>query len=404
VSAFWRFWTAAAVSELGSGFTAVALPLTALLLLHASPFEVGLITGSSFLGWALLGLPSGAICQLLPLRGVQISTDLIRAAAIGSVAVSWALGVLAVPQLVAVALTISFCDVLFDVSNSTFLPAVVDRGELNSRNSWMSGLHSTTQVAGPSIAGVFVQLLGPAYTLIVDAVSYVSSAAILATLPRRSQRRPEARLRLTAMIAEGWNYVVRQPIMRACLLDATASNFVSGALMVLIPVYLVNNLHASPSVVGLMLATDGVGGVLGAVVASRLSSRWGSGRATIYGAVFSSLFAILLPIAPGVPGLILFAAGSVGLAVGTVLTSVNTRTYRQVASPPELLSRVMATVRFVSWGVIPVGSFLAGGLATGIGTRATLVIFCLLTWLSPAVLLGSPVRQARELAEPASHS
>jgi MFS family permease len=397
VSVFWRFWTASAVSEVGSGVTSVALPLTALLLLNASSLEVGLISGCTFLGWAVLGLPAGVICQLLPLRRVQVATDLIRAAAIGSVPIAWAAGGLTVIQLIAVALVISFCNVLFDVSNSTFIPAIVDESELTRRNSWMSGMYSTTQIGGASLAGLLVQALGAAYAMVVDAVSYLGSAVILSTLPEHHPPHPGRRSSLGSMIKEGWHYVVRQPIMRACLLDATASNFLSGALLVLTPVYLVRDLHARPLVVGLVLAAEGVGGVLGAAVCPRLSARWGTARAAVWGSVVSAVLIGLLPLARGNAGLVLFATGNLGFAAGGVVTSVNTRTYRQVASPPELLSRVMATVRFVSWGVVPVGSVLAGALAETAGNRLTLTIFCALAWLSPLVLLTSPVRGRRDL-------
>lgn len=397
MSVFWRFWTASAVSVAGSGVTAVALPLTALFLLDASPLEVGLISACTFVGWAVLGLPAGAICQLLPLRRVQVVTDLIRAVAIGSVPVAWAAGGLTVAQLIAVALVISFCTVLFDVSNSTFIPAIVEESELNQRNSWMSGMYSTMQIGGPSAAGLLVQALGAAYALVADAVSYLVSAVILSTLPEHQQARPEQRTSLGSMIKEGWHYVVRQPIMRTCLLDATASNFVSGGLLVLTPVYLVRDLHAGPLVVGLVLAAEGVGGVLGAAVCPWLSARWGTARAAVRGSVAAAVLILLLPLARGDAGLVLFALGNVGFAAGAVLTSVNTRTYRQVASPPELLARVMATVRFVSWGVIPVGSVLAGALADPLGHRLTLTVFCVLAWLSPLVFLTSPVRGRRDL-------
>lgn len=399
MSAFWRFWTASAVSQIGSSVTSVALPLTALLLLDASTFEVGLIGGCTFLGWAVLGLPAGVLCQLLPLRRVQVTTDLIRAVAIGSVPVAWAASVLTVAQLIVVALVISLCNVLFDISNSTFIPAIVDDSELTRRNSWMSGMYSTTQIAGPSLGGALVQALGAAYALAFDAVSYLASALILCTLPEHKQARPDEPPSLVPMIKEGWRYVVRQPVMRACLLDATASNFVWGALLVLTPVYLIRDLHARPVAVGLVLATEGVGGLLGAAACSRLSARWGTARAALYGSIASAVLILLLPLAGGTTGLILFGVGSLGFAAGEAVTSVNTRTYRQVASPPELLSRVMATVRFVSWGVVPIGSFLAGALADSIGHRLTLAIFCLLAWLSPLVLIASPVRGRRDLDE-----
>lgn len=397
MSAFWRFWTASAVSQAGSGITSVALPLTALLLLDASPLEVGFISACTYVGWAVLGLPAGVICQLLPLRLVQVTTDLIRAVAIGSVPVAWALGGLTVAQLIGVALVISLCNVLFDVSNSTFIPAIVEEHELNQRNSWMSGMYSTTQVGAPGIAGLLVQAVGAAYAIALDAVSYFVSALILRTLPEHRQPRSAEPVRLGAMIKEGWHYVVRQPVMRACMLDATASNFVAGALFVLLPVYLVRDLDAPPLVVGLVLAVEGIGGLIGAAACPWLSARWGTARVAVAGSVVGAVLILLLPLGTGDAGVVLFALGCLGFAAGGVVTSINTRTYRQVASPPELLSRVMATVRFVSWGVIPVGSLLAGALADTLGHRLTLTLFCLLAWLSPLVFLTSPVRGRREL-------
>lgn len=394
---FWRYWTASAISQVGTSVTVVALPLTALLQLHAPPFQVGLVTGSTYVGWAVLGPPAGVICRFLPLRGVQITTDLVRAVAIATIPAAWALGVLTTGQLIAVALVISACSVLFDVSNSTFLPAIVPAEELNNRNSWVSGLSSTTQLAGPPGAGALIQVLGPAFALLIDGVSYIGSAVMLWTLPPRSQPPPDERIQLLRMIKAGWAFVVRQPIMRACLFDATASNFVSGAFLVLVPVYLVRDVGASPFILGVLLAAEGAGGLFGAALAPRITAAVGSARAALWGSVFSCGTVMLLPLTQGVLGLVLFGVGTVGFAGGAVLTSINTRTYRQIASPRELLSRVMATVRFVSWGVIPLGSFLAGGLAGALGTRLCLLLFCVLSWLSPLILALSPVRGLREL-------
>jgi hypothetical protein len=397
MSAFWRYWSATAVSVAGSRVTALALPLVALTILDATPLQAGLVVSMNWIGWALLGLPAGAICERLPLRAVQITTDLVRALAIGSVPVSWAVGLLSVGQLVVVAATVSVCTVLFDVSNSTYLPAIVEAGELQNRNAWMSGLSATAETAGPSGAGLLVQAIGPVVALIVDAVSYLGSALILRSVPTRRRALTDERASIVSMIQQGWTYVVGQPIMRACLLDATASNFVAGGLMVLLPLVIVRDYGHGPLVLGLLLGAEGLGGLLGAALVGRVSVRSGTARATLLAAVAGWGFVLLVPFGIWMQQLFIAAVGSAGWSATNAVRSINTRTFRQLESPPELLGRVMATVRFVSWGVIPIGSFLAGLVATSIGSIQTLTVYCLLVAASPLALLASPVRGRRDL-------
>jgi MFS family permease len=398
-SLFWRYWSASAISSVGSAVTAVALPLTAVLVLNASALQVSIVAAASYVAWLVLGLPAGVISQRVPLRAMQVAMDLTRAVAIGSVPVAWWLGHLTVVQLVLAALVISFANVLFDVSNSTFIPTIVDRADLTARNSLLSGTDAATQLGGPSLGGVLVQVLGAAPTLVVDAISYVVSACLLRTLPARAVDRPESWPRFGAMIREGWQFVTRHPIMRPCMAVAAIINFVVGGLLALVPVYLVRQMHLPPAVVGLLIATEGVGSLVGAALTPRISRRQGSARAVLLGSVLLAVAALVMPNGHGWVGGILFGLGNAGLAAGAAMISICTRTYRQVASPPELLSRVMATVRFVSWGVVPIGSLVAGAVASSIGAHGALWIFCALTCFAPLVLFGTPVRRLRELTD-----
>ncbi|WP_326847585.1 MFS transporter [Streptomyces kaniharaensis] len=150
----------------------MALPLIAVVTLHATALEVGLLTGAGYLAWLLVGLPAGVLVHLLPLRGTQVAMDLVRGAAVASVPLAAALGVLGLPQLVVVALVVGLASVVFDVGNSTFLPSIVAREELTARNSLVSGSAAATQLAGPSLGGMLVQLLGGATSMLLDAVSY----------------------------------------------------------------------------------------------------------------------------------------------------------------------------------------------------------------------------------------
>ncbi|GAA3227117.1 MFS transporter [Dactylosporangium siamense] len=395
---FWTWWAAGTASGAGSAVGAVALPLTALTVLDAGPFEMGLIAAAGYVAWLVIGLPAGVLVQRLPLRGAQIGADLARAAAVGSVPLAWWFGWLSVAQLVVVALVISFANVIFDVANATFLPEIVEREQLQARNSLVSATHATTQLGGPSAGGLFVQLLGPVVTVLVDAVSYLVSAALLRTLPARGGR-VRGHQGQKGLIREGWRFVVRHPVMGPGMWTATAVNFVCGAQLAVYPLYLVRELHAPAALVGFLLAVEGIGSLVGAALTPRITRRLGSARALVWAGFTAVAGAALIPAGTGWVAYAAFAAGNVVFAGGVVVLSVTTRTYRQIASPPQLLPRVMATVRFVSWGAIPVGGLVAGALAGPLGGRVTLWLFAAAVLAAPLALVLSPVRRLRELTD-----
>ena len=399
-SVFWRYWTGSTVSLLGDAVTAVALPLTAVTVLHASGFEVGLVTAAGYAAWAVIGLPAGALVGRLPLRGTQVAMDLIRAAALLSVPVTGWLGLLGVPQLVLVALVVSTAGVVFDIGNSTLLPSIVSRDELTARNSLTSASVSATQLCGPALGGALVQLAGAATSLIFDVASYLVSAVMLRTLPRPRRLTPaKADSSVRGAIREGWRFVTGHPVIRPCVLDATVINFVCGGLMTLTPVFLVRTLHASPGLVGVLIAAEGAGSLVGATLTPRLSSRVGSARAVLLAATAAPALIVLMPAASAGWGLLLFAAGNAGFAAAVVVSSILTRTHRQTITPPDLLPRVMATVRFISWGAVPLGALGCGAAASLLGPRTALWLDCAVILLAPAILWASPIRAQRELAD-----
>lgn len=399
---FWRFWTAATVSSAGTAVTTVAMPLLAVLVLKASSFQVGVLTAAANVAWLVIGLPAGVIVGRLPLRATQVAMDVIRMAAVASVPIAAALHMLHFAQLVAVALVIGFATVLFDVGNSTFLPSIVSDDELTKRNSLTTGSYATVQVGGPSLGGLLVQVFGAPASLVIDAVSYGLSAILLRSLPRPADETAASgpTSSMATLIRDGWRFVVRHRVIRPCASAATLLCLTAGALTAIIPVYLVRSLGTPAGLVGLVIATDGLGGLIGAAIATYLSNRLGSARAVIFATVCSALSVLLLPIATRRLGLIVFGLGSVGFALGVTVLSILTRTHRQTATPRELLSRVMATVRFVSWGAAPVGAVAVGLLASAFGNHAALWAACLPAVLTPFTLWLSPVRHQRELAQP----
>jgi MFS family permease len=396
---FWRWWTAGTTSAVGSAVGAVALPLTALTVLDASAFEMGLIAAAGYVAWIVIGLPAGVMVQRLPMRRVQIVADLARATAVVSIPLAWWLDSLTIAQLVITALVIGFANVIFDVANSTFLPSIVSKEQLQSRNSLTSGTQATTQLGGPSVGGLIIQVLGAVPTLLVDAVSYLVSALLLRTLPERRAESPDRWPPMREMIREGWRFVVHHPVMGPCMWAATAANAVCGAQLALYALYLVRELHAEPGLVGVLLAADGVGTLFGAALTNRITAWLGTARALIVAGFVTVAGALVVPLGTGWQAYVAFAVGNVVFSTGVVVISVVTRTYRQIASPPDLLPRVMATVRFVSWGAIPIGGLIAGVAAGVLGGRVTLLIFVVAAACIPLVLLASPIRHLRDLTD-----
>jgi MFS family permease len=394
---FWQYWTASTVSTWGTSVTAVAMPVIALTLLHASAFEVSLLTAATYAAWLVIGLPAGALVQRYPLRATQVTMDVVRAAAIASVPCAYAADLLTVAQLVVVALVVSFADVVFSVGNATFLPRIVPKTELIRRNSINSGTNSVSQFGAPALAGVLIAAVGPVGSLVIDTVSYVISAIVLRRLPNPGAQPQKERRPIIRDINEGIAFVVRHPVMRACVLSATIVNFGCGALMALLPVFVIRGADASPALVGPVLATEGVGALLGVAVVGRLAGRSGSARTAIVGLSIAAVGSALLPLAQGPAALVIFGAGNLICAAGIVMFSVVTRTHRQTDSPPEMLSRVMATVRFVSWGAVPFGAVAGGLLGTWFAVAAALLLVTVAMTGALAVAISSPVRGRRSL-------
>ncbi|GAA0549506.1 MFS transporter [Paractinoplanes ferrugineus] len=399
---FWKFWTASAISTTGTGISTVALPLVALSTLNPSNFEMGLLTAAGYAAIVVIGLPAGVIVQRYPLRGLQVVTNLVQAAAMLTIPVAVWLDLLSLAQLLVVALVVGLAGSLFDVANSTAMPRIVPREQLVARNGLISGTFATTQTVGPALGGLLVQTAGAAAGILTDAVSYLVSAVILGRTDALPSTPPPAeRVSLSRQIGEGLRFVFGHPVIRPSVIAATAVNFAAGAVFAVMSPFLVRSLGLGPGQVGLMFALDGVGTVVGAAAVAPLSRRFGSGRMVLVAVLGGALLSLFMPLASGRFALISFGIGVTGFAAGVVMLSVLTRTHRQTVSPPEILPRVMASVRFVSWSAIPIGSLVAGTLAQLWEPRAGLAAAAVAAAAAPLALGSSRVRRLHHLEDAA---
>jgi MFS family permease len=402
---FLKLWGAETVSQLGTQVTLLALPLTAVLVLHATPFEVGLLGTAEFLPFLLVGLPAGVWVDRMRRRPILIAGDLGRAVALGTIPLAYSLGVLHIVQLYVVAFISGICTVFFDVAYQSYLPSLVDRDQLVDGNAKLEISRSGAQLAGPGIAGVLIQIVKAPVAIFVDAISYVGSAAFVFTI--RSTEPPvpkhgpdgEPHPSMKKQIGEGLRYVFGHPLLRPIAFCTATSNFFGPMAIAILILFAVRVLELTPGAIGVIFAIGNIGFLSGAIVSDRVAKRLGVGRTIVLSAALFSVSGLLLPLAQPSTAWVVIIATMLVQGFGSVVYNINQVSLRQAITPERMQGRMNATIRFVIWGTIPIGSFIGGLLGGTIGLRPTLWVAGiggLFAFLPP---LFSPVGKLREIPE-----
>jgi MFS family permease len=395
---FLKLWAGQTVSEVGSQVSLIALPLAAVTVLGAGAFQTGLLATLQVLPFLLFGLPAGVWVDRLSRRGVLVVADLGRALAMASIPVSWALGDLRMPQLYAVGLVVGVLTVFFDVAYQSYLPALVTRDQLVAGNSRLALTQSSAEVAGPGLGGLLVSAVTAPYAIAVDAASYVVSVLSLLLIRRPEPRRePRPATGLRAELAEGVRYVLGHRLLRPIAACTALHNLFSNVGSAVLFVYAVRTLGLGAGSIGLWFSLGSLGGPVGALIASRLGRRLGTGAtiaATAWLGAPAWLLVVLAPRGHAMGWLI--ASGVLG-SMGGVAYNITQVSLRQAITPQRLLGRMNATMRFVVWGTIPLGAFAGGVLGTWIGLRPTLWVAAAGTLLSALPVTLSGVRRLRRI-------
>jgi MFS family permease len=403
---FRRLWIGETVSQFGTQISQLALPLVAILVLHASTFQVGLLTTLEMLAFLLIGLPAGAWVDRMRYRRVLIVNDLIRAAALGSIPLAQLLGVLSIGQLYVVALLTGISTVFFDVAYQSYLPELVGTEALVEGNAKLQGSESVSQIAGPSAGGVLISAISAPYAVLLDALSFLWSAGWVATIkarPPKPERKPDRHLGREIM--QGLRFVLGNRLLRAIAICTGSSNLCSNVAFAVMYILLARQLHLAAGVIGLFTSVGAVGGLIGSLIASRIAVRVGQGPTIWLSMVVSAPTAFVLPFVHRDWTLGLLAVAMMFGSAGVVIYNITQVSFRQGLCPPALLGRMNATMRFLVWGTIPLGAFLGGILGTVIGVRHTLLVAAIGGCLPFLAVFLSPLRTMRELphyTEPAA--
>jgi predicted MFS family arabinose efflux permease len=299
-------------------------------------------------------------------------------------------------QLYAVAFAVGTLGVVFDVCDATLFVSLVEPEQYVEGSSLTNGSSAFSVVAGPSVGGILVQVLAAPFALLVDAVSYVLSAGLLA---RIAPVEPPAARRRKGHFAAGLLFVARSQTLRALMLAAATVNFFNFVFHTLVLLYAVQQLGLDAGTLGVVLGAGAIGGVLGAVFTGRLVRRLGIGRTVLLGYLGFPAPLVLVPLAGGPKLLVLaaFFASEFLSGIGLMLLDIASGSLQAALIPDALRSRVSGTWRTVNYGMRPLGAMAGGLLGTVLGLRPTLWMATAGGVLSVLWLLPSPVPRIRDL-------
>ena len=403
---------------------------------------MGLLTTIEFLPFILFTLPAGVWVDRLPRKPILVVGDLVRAAMLVSIPIAWFADVLTIWQLYVVGFVNGVMTVFFDVADQSYLPTVVERDQLVDGNAKLQMSHSSAQILGQPVGGGIVALFSAPVALFVDAISFVGSALLIVRI--RSKEAPPARASAAAAatsadevadwppagaavaaeaavadppatsaaktpvqrrpsmrqeIAEGLRYILGHRFLANIAGTTALANFFANIAFAIFAVYVYRTLELTPAQVGLIGGLGGGGVLLGALLASRVAERIGVGPTIVGSAAISGFLGLLVPAAPKDLAVPFLAAAFFGGSIMNVIYNVNQVSLRQAITPERFLGRMNATMRFIVWGTIPVGSVIGAGLSEVIGVHTTVWVGAILGLFAFLPALLSPVRTLRRIPD-----
>lgn len=400
---FGWFWTAQGTSAVGGQISELAVPLLAVVTLHASAAQVGLLGVARWAPFLVLALPLGVLADRCRRRPVLVTADIARAALTLVVVALAVHGSLTLPVFLALVAALGAFTVAFDVGYQSFLPTVVAQDRLERANGRLQATASAAQVAGPGIGGLLVQALTAPWAMLAHALTYLVSAGALLRVRATEPSPPSTGKSALADLLDGLALVRRDRYLVSLAGFAGIYNLFAQWVMVLLTVYAVRDLSLTAGQLGLALSLGAVGAVLGAIAVPVTLGRLGVGRLMIACAAVECAALCLVPLLDARWSTWAVVGALAGIfavnGAGTSMSSVVALTLRQLRTPDHLLGRVNATMRWLSYGAVAVGAGLGGVVGEVAGTRAGIALGAAGTLLTLVWVVASPLRTVTRTAD-----
>lgn len=397
-----RLWTSILISSFGGQVTMLALPLTAAVLLHASPTQMGLLTAMEIAPFVLFSLPAGVWLDRVRKLPVYIAGESVLSIVVASVPFAWWMGWLSMPWMYFAAFALGTIATVAGSAAQIVLTQVVARERLVEAHAKNALATSGAEVAGPGLAGALIKLVGAPLALLVDAVLLLVSAAILRGIVIFEDHRPRADAHFLRDLRAGVRFVARHRLLMALALAVGVWQMCNNAAVVVQILFATRTLGLSAPSVGLSYMGMGVGTIVASVFGNRLSRRIGPGPCLVLGFAVCGAGWLMLAAAPANAfGVAAFALMLMLFSTGAVLVFINFLALRQAVTPAPLLGRMTSTMRWLILIPAGPGALLGGWLGEHVGLRSALafagisaLLLALVAWRAPVI------RNVRTLPRP----
>ena len=406
---FLHLWGAQATSAFGTRVGRVAIALSAVLLRGSGPLDLAWLNLAMSLPYLIFGLAAGVLIDRVRRRPLLIATDLIRAGLLMTIPIAAWLGGFSLAQLLVVVFVVMSCSLVFDCAHLAYTPTLIEKRWLLDANAKQESTAAASEIVGPPIGGLLVQLLGAPIAILCDAVSYVVSALLLWRLPHDEALPEHNRARVTwDDLKAGFLIVFRHRLFRPLALAKIIRAICGGAIGAFYVLYLIRDLQVSPAVLGIVVGCGGAAAFAAAIVTTRIAAVTPAGPGMIIGIAAAALGHVLLPLAGLFVGtwlvIPLLVLGQLISDFGLAYAFSLERALRQHHIDNAVLGRASVVISMCGNVPGPIGAILAGVFAERFGLTPVLWACVAGYALSLPVLLCSRVRTLPrvEVSEPAA--
>ena len=376
-SAFMHLWAGQTAAQVGFQVGTLATSAIAITILHASETQIGILSGLQTLAFLIVGLPAGAWVDGWRKRHVMIAANLARIAALVSIPTAYAFFSLTIAHLMVVAALLGLSTVFFDVAYQSYVPMIASKRYIGAANGRLEASYQVGRAGGPGLGGWLLGVLAPPLAYLLTASTYVCSTWAIWRIRTPEPRPAHSDASLRSQIVEGLSFVRGQRLLFPLFSCIACAAFAGAGIQVLLPILVLRTLGMSATQLGLLLSAGALGGILGALTRSAWITRLGIGRCIVITNIVGVSALLAQPASVHVPVAAAWVIACSGVVSSYFITiyNVTQMSLRQEICPPDMLGRMNAIFRFAVWGVMPLGSFVAGIIASWVGVEATMYIF-----------------------------
>lgn len=376
-SAFMHLWAGQTAAQVGFQVGTLATSAIAITVLHASETQIGVLSGLQTLAFLIVGLPAGAWVDGWRKRNVMITANLARIAALVSIPIAYAFFSLTIAHLMVVAAFLGLSTVFFDVAYQSYVPMIASKRYIGAANGRLEASFQVGRAGGPGLGGWLLGVVAPPLAYLLTASTYVCSTWAIWRIRTPEPRPAHSDASLRSQIVEGLSFVRGQRLLFPLFSCIACAAFAGAGIQVLLPILVLRTLGMSATQLGLLLSAGALGGILGALTRPLWITRLGIGRCIVITNIVGVSALLAQPASVHVPVAAAWVIACSGVVSSYFITiyNVTQMSLRQEICPPDMLGRMNAIFRFAVWGVMPLGSFVAGIVASWVGVEATMYIF-----------------------------